>query len=208
MIEIKFWQTGNVLHSIEADSLKNAVEMLVRQGADLRGADLRGAYLRGADLRGAYLRGAYLRDADLRGAYLRGAYLRGAYLRDADLRGAYLRGAYLRDADLEGADLRGAYLRGAYLRDADLRGAYLRGAYLRDASYDQDVPLTKEPVQILGLKWFVLILDSHLKIGCELHSFDAWRGRGNEIAEKHNEATWWIHHRDMIFAVIKAARGA
>ena len=97
---------GYALFSVEAKSLKIAIEMAVKQGANLEGANLRGADLIGADLRGADLRGAYLRDADLRDAYLEGANLEGAYLRGADLRGADLRGGYLRDADLRGADLR------------------------------------------------------------------------------------------------------
>ena len=100
-IEIKSRYSGDALFSVEAKSLKIAIEMAVKQGANLEGANLRGADLIGADLRGA----------DLEGAYLRGAYLRGAYLEGADLRGA----------DLIGADLRGADLRGADLRDADLR---------------------------------------------------------------------------------------
>ena len=60
-MEIKHKITGEVLLTIEGDSL---------QGANLRGADLRGADLRGADLRGADLRGADLRGADLRGTNL------------------------------------------------------------------------------------------------------------------------------------------
>lgn len=59
----KSWLNGKVIHEIEADSLKNAVEMLVLTGADftdavLTGADLRDAVLSGADLSGAVLRGA------------------------------------------------------------------------------------------------------------------------------------------------------
>ena len=104
-IQIKSWLNASILFECEADSLKIAVELAVKQRADLRGADLQGA-----DLRGAYLRGA-----DLQGAYLRGAYLRGAYLQGADLRGAYLQGA-----DLRGADLQGAYLQGEKLDKAPL----------------------------------------------------------------------------------------
>jgi uncharacterized protein YjbI with pentapeptide repeats len=100
-VEIKSRWHSQILFSVEANSLKAALEIAIQKKAYLRGADLRGAYLRGA-----YLRGAYLTGADLTGAYLRGAYLTGAYLR----------GAYLTGADLTGADLRGAYLRGAYLR--------------------------------------------------------------------------------------------
>jgi len=98
LFEIKSWVNGKVLFKVETESLKLAVELAVKHGANLGGADLRGA-----DLRGAYLGGAYLRGANLRGANLGGAYLRGA-----DLWGANLGGANLRGADLGGADLRGA----------------------------------------------------------------------------------------------------
>ena len=84
-IEIKHRWNSSVLFSIEASSIKLALEAAVEQGADLRGA-----YLPGPPPEGAYLEGAYLE-----GAYLEGAYLEGAYLRGADLRGANLRGAYL-----------------------------------------------------------------------------------------------------------------
>ena len=65
--------TNEVIYSCEAETIKEAVEEAVKEGADLRGADLRGAYLRGADLEGADLRIAYLRNADLEGADLEGA---------------------------------------------------------------------------------------------------------------------------------------
>jgi len=142
-ISISHRFSGDVLCAVEAASWRLALEIAVKQRADLGGAylrdaDLRGADLRGADLGGADLRGADLRDADLRGANLRGAHLRGADLRGADLRGADLRdadlgGAHLRGADLRDADLGGAHLRGADLRGADLRGANLGGADLGSA---------------------------------------------------------------------------
>ena len=75
--------------------------------------------------------------------------------------GAYLGGAYLGGADLGGADL----------RSADLGGAYLSGAKIRDG-----IPVTKAPIQILGLEWSVTIWDQHMQIGCEFHSHDDWRG--------------------------------
>ncbi|MBU9446900.1 pentapeptide repeat-containing protein [Burkholderia multivorans] len=136
-VEILNRWTLKVIFECEADSMKVAVELAFKQGANLSGADLRGANLSGADLRGAYLRGAdlrdaYLRGADLRGAYLSDAYLRDAYLSDAYLRGADLSGANLSDAYLRGADLSGANLSDAYLRGANLSDAYLRGADLSD----------------------------------------------------------------------------
>ena len=86
-IELKHRWNGSILFSIEASSLKLALEAAVQQGAHLEGADLKGADLKGAHLEGAYLKGAYLE-----GAYLKGAYLKGADLEGADLEGAYLKG--------------------------------------------------------------------------------------------------------------------
>jgi len=42
---IKLWKNGNILYEIEADSIKHAVKMLVKQRADLYGANLYGANL-------------------------------------------------------------------------------------------------------------------------------------------------------------------
>ena len=109
-IEIKHRWSVAVLFSAEVGSLKLAVELAVKQRADLRRADLAGADLTGADLRGAYLTGADLKDA---------------YLTDADLRGAYLTGA-----DLTGADLKGA---------VGLKDAFMDGEPLKHATPEQSV---------------------------------------------------------------------
>ena len=91
LIQIKNWVNGGLIRKIEADNLKKAMEILVKDGANLLGADLRGANLYEADLRGANLRGANLHRADLHGANLYGANLYGANLYGADLYGADLR---------------------------------------------------------------------------------------------------------------------
>jgi hypothetical protein len=166
-MEIKNRYTGETIQEVEGASLFRA---------NLYGADLRRAYLYGADLRRADLR-----RADLYGADLREVYLCGADLQEADLRGANLSGANLQGANLSGAYLREAYLQEADLRGANLQGAYLsmanlQGAYLSMATYGEGVPLTREPIQTQGLPYSVLIMDTHMKIGCELHTFDEWAG--------------------------------
>jgi uncharacterized protein YjbI with pentapeptide repeats len=97
MIQIKNRFTGEVIKTIDADTL--------------RYAGLSRAFLRYADLRYADLSYAFLSDADLRGADLRGA----------DLRRANLSGADLRRANLSGADLSGAELSGAKGLDATIK---------------------------------------------------------------------------------------
>jgi len=86
MIEIKHRYTGNIIRTVDAETLS---------GADLSDANLRGADLSDAYLIGANLSGANLSDANLRGADLSGADLSGANLSDANLRGANLSGANL-----------------------------------------------------------------------------------------------------------------
>ena len=59
---------GNVVFSVNVETVKELVLAAIKAGADLRSADLRSA-----DLRGANLWGADLRSADLRSAYLQSA---------------------------------------------------------------------------------------------------------------------------------------
>jgi hypothetical protein len=178
LYEIKSRYDGRVLFSLECGSLKLCVEAAVKAKVDLSGAYLRGADLRGADLSGADLRGAYLRGADLYGADLRGAYLRGA--------------------DLYGADLRRAYLRGA-----DLYGADLGEAKWRDG-----IILKRPPIQIHNLEngWPVTILDEHMEIGCELHTFDEWRKFKDsriKLMDK-NALAFWKWYGPALLALCKA----
>ena len=149
MIEIKKRDTGEVLWTGEAASLRDAVIAAVKAranlaranlaGADLARANLPGAYLADANLADAYLAGADLAGADLAGADLAGAYLAHANLADANLANANLADAnladaYLADAYLAGADLARANLPGAYLAGTNLAGADLAGAYLAHAN--------------------------------------------------------------------------
>jgi hypothetical protein len=127
MVQIKNIE-GKVLFEGEG-SIKEVLELAVRERADLVGADLGGA-----NLGGAYLVGAYLGEADLGGAYLGGAKLGGAKLGGAYLVGANLRGAFLGGAYLVGANLGGANLGGADLVEANLVGANLGGADLVEAN--------------------------------------------------------------------------
>ena len=80
----------------------------------------------------------------------------------------------LQAAVKSGANLRGADLRGADLYCADLRGADLRGAALRGANLDGE-ELVKTPLQLNNLKWFVLISDKYLRIGCQRFTIEEWR---------------------------------
>lgn len=93
-------------------------------------------------------------------------------------------------------DLQGAYLQGADLRGADLQGADLQGAYLRGEK------LTKEPMQIIGLKYFILITIEQIKIGCEHHKIEEWKKYDDKTILKMDGKEglkWWKENRKFIF---------
>ena len=149
--EIRSRRSGGVLFSLDAQSLKLAIEAAVKSGANLTGANLTGVNLISADLYGANLI-----SADLTGANLYGADLYGADLTGADLTGANLTGADLISADLTGANLISADLTGANLYGADLYGADLTGANLTTIRDDIWAVLSSSPSEVVGLRQAVL----------------------------------------------------
>ena len=169
----------------EENSLKITLQAAVKSGANLDGANLYGANLRGASLDGANLRGANLDGANLYGANLYGANLYGVNLYGADLCGA----------NLDGVNLYGASLRGANLRGADLRGANLDGE-----------KLTKTPLQLNNLKWFVLISDKYLRIGCQRFTIEEWKNFDDETIVKMDFAAlkFWRKWKASIIALCDA----
>jgi len=138
------------------------------------------------------------------GAYLVGAYLAGANLVGAYLAGANLEGAYLEGANLVGANLAGANLAGAYLEGAYLEGAYLEGAYLEGATYGI-ATLSKGLLQLFGMRWSVMVFDSHIKIGCEFHSTAEWAAFDDDrIAEMDGNALeFWMKNKEFILLAAK-----
>ena len=94
-----------------------------------------------------------------------------------------LQAAVKASADLGGADLGGANLYGADLYGANLRGADLGGEIL-----------SKTPLQLNNLRWFVLISDSFLRIGCQRHSIEDWKKFSEEdIAKMDSSALAFLH---------------
>ena len=95
-------------HDDKDNSIKETLELAVKNRVTLSGADLTDVDLTDTTLSGADLTYTNLSKADLRRANLSRATLSGANLWLANLRGADLRGADLTDANLSGADLRGS----------------------------------------------------------------------------------------------------
>ena len=146
--EVKNRFTGEVQFTAEIEAVDDA-STSVKLGLAVKWAFKARAYLDGADLARANLAGANLARANLAGANLDGA-------------------------NLDGANLAGANLARANLARANLDGANLDGANLDGASYGDGVPLTRTPIFVGGLHWPVIIMDEHMKIGCELHLISGW----------------------------------
>ena len=126
----------------------------------------------------------------------------------SDLSGANLRDAYLSDANLRDADLSDAYLRGADLRGADLRDAYLRGADLSGASFGEGVTAEQGVLQLIGLRWDVIIFDAHMRIGCQMHPLSDWASFDDRrIAEMEgvHALRFWRQHKSALLTL--AQRG-
>ena len=187
-----------LIHEFENLSIMKSMEILdlekVKKGEikDLREANLWGAYLWGADLR----------RADLRGADLQKAKLQKAKLQKADLRGADLWRANLVKADLRGADFRGANLHGAKLRNADLREAKLQEADLWNADlWNALLPNTD---RFLNNPYGVChIRENSIRIGCEYHSVEAWKGFTDEEINKMDPGAleWWKGNKEIVMFI-------
>lgn len=134
-----------------------------------------------------------------------GVDLSKANLYGVDLSGADLSGADFSCADLYGANLSGADLSGANLSGkVNLYGTNLSGATLYRATLYGE-KLTKEPIQILGLRWFVLITVEQIRIGCELYEAAEWeKFEDSRIALMDSDALeFWKKYKDMILGLHK-----
>ena len=106
-------------------------------------------------------------------------------------------------ADLSGANLSGAYLSGAYLSGANLRGADLSGA-----SFGEGVTAEQGVLQLIGLRWDVIIFDAHMRIGCQMHPLSDWASFDDRrIAEMDgvHALRFWRQHKSALLTL--AQRG-
>ena len=113
----------------------------------------------------------------------------------SNLRGANLRGADLYGANLDGADLYGADLYGADLRCANLRGADLEGE-----------KITKAPLVITGLRYWCLISEGYMRLGCKRFTHSEWESFSDEeISEMDDDALeFWKQWKVPLLAMCKA----
>jgi hypothetical protein len=61
------------------------------------------------------------------------------------------------------------------LSRANLSGANLSRATFDETVWRNDIKFSKAPIAISGLFYRVFILETHMQIGCELHSIAEWK---------------------------------
>ena len=69
------------------------------------------------------------------------------------------------------------------------------------------MPITRAPIIITGLTWSVLIFDTHMKIGCELHSLADWAAfNDRRIAQMDGKTAlfFWLKNKDALLAMARA----
>ena len=88
---------------------------------------------------------------------------------------------------------------------ANLCGANLRGANLYGADLDGE-KLVKTPLQLNNLKWFVLISDKYLRIGCQRFTIEEWRNFDDAAIVKMDFAAlkFWRKWKAPIIALCDA----
>jgi hypothetical protein len=66
---------------------------------------------------------------------------------------------------------------------------------------------TKTPIQVGGLRWWVTITDTHMRIGCQEHSLVDWAGFDDKqiagMDDKH-ALRFWRAHKDRLLGLARA----
>ena len=111
-------------------------------------------------------------------------------------------------ADLRGANLVRANLAGANLYGADLYGADLYGSNLRGANLDGE-KLTKTPLSVVGLRYWCLISDGYMRLGCKRFTHEEWANFNDEKIKEmdYGALEFWKQWKVPLLAMCAAHRG-
>lgn len=103
------------------------------------------------------------------------------------------------------ADLGGADLRDAYLRGANLGGAYLRGAYLGELRSIWGASGNLRELKAIQCDtWPVTYTATHMQIGCQFHTLEAWWSfTDDQIARMDSSAlAWWQKWKPVLHTIV------
>ena len=86
--------------------------------------------------------------------------------------------------------------------------AYLSCADLSGASFGEGVTAEQGVLQLIGLRWDVIIFDAHMRIGCQMHPLSDWASFDDRrIAEMDgvHALRFWRQHKSALLTL--AQRG-
>ncbi len=109
--------------------------------------------------------------------------LSGSNLSYSNLRGSDLRGSDLSYSNLRGSDLSGSNLSGSNLSGSDLSYSNLSGSDLSGSNIEGE-KITINPLSISGLRYWCLITDGFMRLGCKRFSHSEWSAFSNEHIEE------------------------
>ena len=183
------WDNGKTIIDREVSSIRELVELAIKEGISLAYSDLQGADLRFSNLRYSDLQYSNLRYSDLQYSDLQYSDLR-----YSDLQGADLRFSTLQYSNLRYSDLQGATLQYSNLQDSNLQGASLF------CSIGNGI----EIITIVMEKYHVCMTKDIIQIGCENRTKEEWKSLSDkEIDELDTGAlVWWNKYKDFIFMTI------
>lgn len=107
--------------------------------------------------------------------------------------GIKLVGADLSNSDFSKVEIRGAICINSSFVGSRFDGSRFVGSRFVGSSFDgsrfDDEQITKPPISLLNTGWPVLITQAFMRIGCQRHSHESWRGfSDNEINDMDSKA--------------------
>ena len=98
-------------------------------------------------------------------------------------------------------------LEAANLSDANLSDANLRDANLSGAKWG-NITISRSPLHVsIPNEWAIVILDTHMQIGCELHSLSEWAAfDDSRIAQMdgRHALRFWRQYKAVLLAMAAA----
>ncbi len=175
-------KSGKILFEGRFHTVKQAVEVAVKENISLDGVNLRQANLVGAELDNVSLNKACLWGANLTRANMTGAQLHGS-----DCRNANIKDCCLAESDCSGVDFRGSYFSNTIFREANLENTIFSCLSLfnqnlteikslENAIYvhkgEVDCDLSSVPITILGLPKIIILMKEKILIGNFLYDIN------------------------------------
>jgi hypothetical protein len=114
------------------------------------------------------------------GGVIRGGVIRGGVIWGGEIWGGVIWGGVIRGGVIWGGEIWGGVIRGGVIRGGVIRGGVIRGGVIWGGEW------TVTPLFIAGTSWpLTHTKPGHIAIGCQIHSIEVWRKRGEQIGREN-----------------------